>query len=35
LEIDLLWGERQQDAGHLPESVILHKWVSGDDKRKA
>ena len=35
LEIDLLWGERQQDAGHLPESVILHKWVSGDDKHKA
>ncbi|MFN8088563.1 MAG: TM0106 family RecB-like putative nuclease [Mycobacterium sp.] len=35
LEIDLLWGEKQQEAGHLPESVILHKWVSGDDKRKA
>jgi predicted RecB family nuclease len=35
LEIDLVWGERQREAGHLPESVILHTWVKTDEKREA
>ena len=35
LVVDLKWGEKQQEADCLPESVILHKWVSGDVKRKA
>lgn len=35
LEIDLLWGDGQREAGHLPESVIVHTWVSTDTKRRA
>ena len=27
--------KRQREAGHLPESVILHTWVKTDDKREA
>ncbi len=35
LAIDLMWGRNQQEAGFLPESIVLHKWFSGDVKRKA
>jgi uncharacterized protein len=35
MEIDLEWGKRQREAGHLPESVIVHTWVKTDDKREA
>jgi predicted RecB family nuclease len=35
LEIDLEWGEKHRTAGYLPESVIVHTWISGDLKRKA
>jgi predicted RecB family nuclease len=35
LTIDLEWGEKQRAAGYLPESVIVHSWISGDIKRKA
>jgi uncharacterized protein len=35
LTMDLEWGEKQQEAGHLPESVIVHTWVPTDKKRLA
>lgn len=35
LEIDLHWGKTQQEAGHLPEAIIIHPWVSGEKKRLA
>lgn len=35
LQIDLMWGDRQREAGHLPETVIFHKWISGEKMRLA
>jgi len=35
LTIDLAWGDNQQAAGHLPETVIAHTWVPTDKKRLA
>ena len=34
-EIDLEWSTRNQEAGHLPRSVLSHTWVSTEDKRKS
>ncbi len=34
-ELDLEWGERHREAGHLPKSVVVHTWVKTDDKRLA
>ena len=35
LAIDLMWGDSQREADHLPESVIHHTWIKGDVKRLA
>ncbi|MCW1960436.1 MAG: TM0106 family RecB-like putative nuclease [Mycobacterium sp.] len=34
-EVDLEWSERNEEAAHLPASVILHSWVPTEKKRLA
>jgi uncharacterized protein len=34
-ELDLMWNEQKQEAGHFPSTVVVHTWVPTDDKRKA
>ncbi len=34
-ELDLEWGERNEEVGHLPSSIILHTWVPTEKKRLA
>jgi hypothetical protein len=34
-ELDLMWSDTNEKAGHLPSAVVLHTWVRTEIKRLA